>query len=478
MKTFVCPTPKMFSISRIRLDPNNPRLRLYPGGTTEKAVIERLCKLGGKGSPALVIKHIKTDGGYIHSEAPILYIDPQTKTKIVIDGNRRVAALKMILSPDLVPSTLRGLRADCEKLAELVPSRIQCWYTSSLSDAKRIVYRAHNEGTKEWETLAKYSAYFDYYHRDNLRIDQIAEITGATRASILRSINTWLLIDYLSKNIKDFMIDGAGITSFERVTTSYTDFCKRIGLTTSDDGVYNLPQSDSLSQLLLKIYNNSAKEKGLSREVQNNDKAREEWINKIIPPNYSPHCTSKSDAPHTSHEDDAKNESDSDPKNTEEPDSNSNKRQTTDQNIDATIKQVLSRRRNVGGKAFEIFKEYSNLKPLHDFPVASAALTRAMIETTLKYHAKRLGCYSEPAELQSNKLSEKLDEVANSLKKLIMTKGLPYSSDLVGAITSSTKSVAELNDVMHKDGTFAARPAVRSSLASLASAVKRLLEIQ
>ncbi len=101
MKTFVHPVPKEYQVTRLKLDPDNPRLRLHPGGTSEKELIERLCKLGGKGSPALVVKHIKTDGGFLHNEAPVLYIDPANKTKVVIDGNRRVAALKMILNPSL-----------------------------------------------------------------------------------------------------------------------------------------------------------------------------------------------------------------------------------------------------------------------------------------------------------------------------------------------------------------------------------------
>jgi hypothetical protein len=421
------------------------------------------------------MKHNKTDGGFLHNEAPVLYIDPANKSKLVIDGNRRVAALKMILNPSFVPPTLRGLRNDCEKLQGLVPDRIRCWFTSNLADAKRIVYRAHNEGTKEWQTLAKYSTYYDDHFRGQ-GIEEISEVSGAPKSQIVRQINTWVLIDFLTKNIKEFQIDGSGITSFERVTTSYSEFHRKIGASLSDEGIYILPQSDDLANLILKIFNKSAKEKGLSRAVENNDQARAEWIDRIIPHNFSPTPDrqeinlTKGSAASTSSES-SRQESDPSP--------NPPKSQPSPAAPDAegTTRQILSLRKNVGKKAFEIFKEYTNLDPIHDFPVASAALARAMIETTLKHHAKRLGCYSESAEQQQKRHSEALDEVANALKKNIMLRGLPFSSDLVSAIGASTKSVSELNDVMHKDGTFAARPAVKSSLQSLAAAVSQLVNI-
>ncbi len=151
MKTFAELSQREIGITSLRLDPNNPRLRLHPGGSNEKELIERLCRLGPQ-SPSQVIKHILADRGYLHNEIPVVYKAVGNSSLIVIDGNRRMAALKMIHNPSLIPSTRHGLRADCETLRGLVPHKIRYWVTSSISDAKRIVYRAHNEGTREWES--------------------------------------------------------------------------------------------------------------------------------------------------------------------------------------------------------------------------------------------------------------------------------------------------------------------------------------
>ncbi len=187
MKTFAKISTREIHVTKLRLDPNNPRLKLHPGGSTEKELIERLCRLGPQ-SPSQVIKHFLTDRGYLHNEIPVVFKGSGRSDLVVIDGNRRIAALKMVHDPSLIPSTRRGLRADCESLKGLVPEQIRYWFTSNLSDARRIVYRAHNEGTRKWETLARYATHYDYY-KDGQTIADIAELTGSQQKNIRDEIN-------------------------------------------------------------------------------------------------------------------------------------------------------------------------------------------------------------------------------------------------------------------------------------------------
>src|SRR5690606_33759687 len=121
----------------------------------------------------------------------------------------------------LVPSTRHGLRTDCEKLKGLVPDRIRYWVTESISDAKRIVYRAHNEGSREWETLARYASHYDN-HKAGQSIQDIAEITGASQKDIRNQINIWRLYEAMMVHISDFQVETDGITNLERVTTSFS----------------------------------------------------------------------------------------------------------------------------------------------------------------------------------------------------------------------------------------------------------------
>jgi hypothetical protein len=477
VKTFVDPKPREYSVGRLRLDPNNPRLKLYPGGTSEKEIIERLCRLGSQ-SPSQVVKHILTDRGFLHNEIPVVLKESGSSQLVVIDGNRRVAALKMILNAALIPSTRHGLKLDCEKLKGLVPDKIRCWITHTKSDARRIVYRAHNEGTREWEALSKYATHYDYY-KEGAAISEIVEVTGLPHANIVKQINMWLLVEAMIEHIPGFVIESSGVTSFERVTTHHSGFPKRVGIPVSSEAIYQIPSSPNLINLIHEIYRKSAKASGFSREVENNPAARDAFLDGIIPPGFKP-----SSGPQPSP--DAGNRlnvtlpardsgpavgSSGGPMPSPQPGAPTGPTLPTE-------KQVLSVRKNVGTKAHAIFKEYMEITqhPV-DLPIASAALTRAMIEATLKFHAKRLKCYEETPAQQSSQQSDALDSVATKLRRKVMSLHLPYSADLASSINNSCKAVSELNDVMHKDGSFAARPAVRTSLKALAAAVESLMQI-
>lgn len=484
MKVFCQISSREVSVASLRLDPLNPRLRLHPGGTSEKELIERMCRMGSQ-SPSQVIKHLLADRGYLNNEIPVVFKAPGKSQLVVIDGNRRVAALKMIHDLALVPSTRHGLRADCEKLKGLVPDKIRYWVTSSISDAKRIVYRAHNEGSREWETLARYASHYDN-HKAGQSIQDIAEVTGDTQNVIRKEINIWLLYEAMMVHIPDFQIETDGITNLERVTTSYSAFPKLLGFTLDSDGVYQIPDNREVVEVIHRAYLESAKSTvkgGFTREVANNEPARQQFWKKILPNGFKPTTsgqTQPSPAP-TGNKPDAGGKTGggggSVPAGQGVSSGAGNRPSQTGGDNSPTDRQILSLRKNVGKKASNIFDEYCRLQQHGDFPVASAALTRAMIETTLKHHAKRLDCYEETPDQQQKGHSDLLDNVANKLRKKIAGMSLPYCSDLLGAISNCTKQITELNDVMHKDGAFSARPAVRSSLAALASAVENLVNI-
>lgn len=501
MKTFVEEVPREYAIKRLKLDPRNPRLKLHPGGNSEKEIIERLCRLGSQ-SPSQIVKHIATDRGFLHNEAPVVYIAPGTSELLVIDGNRRVAALKMILNYDLIPATRHGLKSDCEKLVGLVPERIRCWVTRNPSDAKRIVYRAHNEGSREWETLSKYSTHYDYF-KSGVGIPGICELTGTDQAGIVRQINTWLLVEAMMEKINEFEIDSFGITSFERATTTYTGFASKLDIKSDQNGVYEGPLDSSQVKVIYDIYLNSAKKSGFSRDVPNNDKGKEAFLKGIVPVDFlesrknkvpsGPSISAEAEDENASfrhnyigveptnadkgHHNETQGEGTPSP---EPPSSGSDGNNSKDQRSEPlpSIRQILLVQKNVGKKAFAIFKEYVDLsRPGSDYPIACAALTRAMIETTIKFHAKRLNCYEETPEQKQKSQSDLLDSIAQKLKQKIAATPTKYSADMLSAITNCCKSVPELNDVMHKDGSFAARNAVKSALNSLASAVEGLMEL-
>lgn len=212
MTEYTRPLPSHRSISALKLDPNNRRLLLHGSGTSESELISRLCSLKNSNTPIRILRNIESDNAFIHSLTPhVLKIG---KHYTVVDGNSRVAALKMILNPSLIPPNRHKLRKDCERLAGLIPEKIPCWICLDKSKAQRIVYRIHNEGSKEWESLSKYSVYYDDFLHRGLSVQEIADYAGIklTPATIAQKINTWQLIEYLVEYGEGFLRDSSNIT--------------------------------------------------------------------------------------------------------------------------------------------------------------------------------------------------------------------------------------------------------------------------
>ncbi len=285
-------------------------------------------------------------------------------------------------------------------------------------------------------------------------------------------------------HIPGFQIEDEGITNFERITTFYPAFPKKLGIALSAEGVYQVPDDATIVTLIHSAFSKSAKSPGFTRTVGNNDESREAFWGKILPKDFDP--TPAKVGPNTKHAaivatpdsaDSTTGQKDAQEENEPATTSQKNGRGAKEPETIASDRDILSTKKNVGKKSHAIFTEYVELQQSGDYPIASAGLARAMIETTLKYHAKRLKCYEETPEQQQRHQSDLLDNVANKLKKIIAGMNLPYSADLVSSISNCTKAIPELNDVMHKDGTFAARPAVKTALAALASSVESLMLI-
>lgn len=465
MKKYTDTTPKKYSIARLRLDPNNKRIKLHGTGTSEKELINRLCSLGQSTTPHRIIKNILADSAFIHSFTPHVLKTGNYFT--VVDGNCRVAALKMILDPNLIPKNRHGLKKDCAKLRGQIEEKIHCWRCVDKSCANRIVFRIHNEGNKDWESLAQYSGYYDNYVIDDLSAREIADYTGKNLGEIVKKINVWLLIEYLVEFIDGFRASSKNITSFERVTTEYPLFEQKLSIKCDKDGVYKLPNNDSLADAIHSIYELSAGIKGASREA-NKQQGKNELLNKALKNiDLNSKATPNSSQTFVHHAKTQKN----------------NTASTASQGSSAPQQQakqapspysLLKPKKYVGSKASSIYKEHSQLTPLNNFPIASAALTRAYIETCLKHLAKATGAYGE-TQRQKNKLySDSIYSTANKLSTKLKTSSLPYTADLCAGIEHAAKLTDDLNQVMHKDSVHSSRKNVEDAWRTMESVIKEI----
>lgn len=149
---------KYVSVSKILLDQNNYRHTPQPDQQSAllKTISEQKRKL------VVLAKDIIEHGLSPH-DFPIIVPSPENNKKyIVVEGNRRLTALKLLLKPDLAKgTTLYNSFKLLQKSHEVeIPTKIYCTVLESKKEALIWIDRKHSnslggKGTEQWNAMSK-----------------------------------------------------------------------------------------------------------------------------------------------------------------------------------------------------------------------------------------------------------------------------------------------------------------------------------
>ncbi len=126
--------------------------------------------------------HSIVENGFLPYEPLVAYYDKDEKKYVVVEGNRRLAAVKTLLKPDLIlPFSKSSVPPISEKhLASL--DNIPVNVITSRDDADEYIGFRHVNGSRNWEPLAK--ARFGLRLLDKLR-ESHADLSDKDRVDIL-----------------------------------------------------------------------------------------------------------------------------------------------------------------------------------------------------------------------------------------------------------------------------------------------------
>ena len=170
----------------IDLDPNNPRFVPDERGKTQRQVIEILLEQHNLGEIAESI----CAGGFVPLDPFIVIKENGTLT--MIEGNRRLAVIKLFLRPDLTPPRYArewdDFRARVAKESIEKMRRIDAWLypdRKALELVSYIGYR-HVTGIKEWDTeqRADYAAGLIEDDSGKWNYHTVAEVMGTKAAYV------------------------------------------------------------------------------------------------------------------------------------------------------------------------------------------------------------------------------------------------------------------------------------------------------
>jgi len=163
--------------SKLYFDPENPRFFQLNDPTSQEEVIGEM--LDGEGVQDLMLSIGQK--GYFAGE-PLLIVQDKKKGFIVVEGNRRLAATKL-LNNEIVPPKRRSasIRIIQEGAQHTPPTELPCIIYPSRHEVLRYLGYRHITGIKQWSPLAK-AIYLEQlqngFYADLKRLEQLKALAN------------------------------------------------------------------------------------------------------------------------------------------------------------------------------------------------------------------------------------------------------------------------------------------------------------
>ncbi|MDQ2177080.1 ParB/Srx family N-terminal domain-containing protein [Marinifilum sp. D714] len=244
--------PKHFrAVSNIHLDRNNPRLpEELQGKASEKQIINHLIEEEGLiGLARSISKH-----GYWPNEMP--YIVKERSRFVVIEGNRRVSACKVLLDPMLAPKNKQKTFINLAKnIKPALLKKIESIIAPSRDDVDIIIEARHtNPQIKPWGVIKK--ARFYYY-----KLTQGETIESLEKKFQTNEITAYVSRYFMYEETKKLDLNGElkeklnnetsfPLTNLERIF-NFKSGKKFLGVSFNPDGTFNrhIPEDEYTNRL-------------------------------------------------------------------------------------------------------------------------------------------------------------------------------------------------------------------------------------
>ena len=180
---------KMMKVSDLAFDVKNPRLVEFDlsANATEEDVIQILWEAMDVRE---VMMSIAASGFFPHE--PLIVAQEKVKN-VVIEGNRRLAAVKILLEPALanplnadVPEITDKDRAALAELPTVIRTRRDAW---------RYLGFKHVNGPAKWSSYAKSQYIADVHRKFGISLEEIARQIGDTHKTVQRLYRGLMVIE-------------------------------------------------------------------------------------------------------------------------------------------------------------------------------------------------------------------------------------------------------------------------------------------
>src|SRR5215471_14913821 len=174
------PGSELIEVSKLNLDPKNPRLAGQHLNIEDQVEITRL--LWQERAVNELVASIAANEYWQHE---VLFATTEAGRLVVIEGNRRLAAVKLLTDEKLraqvkatgIPEISQGAKKKLEKLPVIKCTRRQVWDYIGFK---------HVNGPQDWDSIAK-AEYIARVHNDyGIPLDTIANTIGDRHNTVKR----------------------------------------------------------------------------------------------------------------------------------------------------------------------------------------------------------------------------------------------------------------------------------------------------
>ncbi|MDE0059289.1 MAG: hypothetical protein OXI22_02955 [Defluviicoccus sp.] len=182
------------SVEGLVLDRLNPRLVTVNDDVSDEAIIAQLYRSEDLGE---LLQSIAANG-YLDIE-PLIVLK-EHEHLVVLEGNRRLAAIRLFREPQLAARI-----AERERLRISVPEipaehratldRVSVYRVDSRDDARSFIGFKHINGAAKWESYAKAKFAADWYRAGKISLSDIANRIGDKHDTVKRMVNAIYVLE-------------------------------------------------------------------------------------------------------------------------------------------------------------------------------------------------------------------------------------------------------------------------------------------
>lgn len=274
------------AVERLQLDHQNPRLIGESENASDEFIIGRLYRSADLGE---LLQSISANGYMDIEPLIVMHEDPQSKegNLIVLEGNRRLAALRLLREPELVNTIKQS-----ENLPIPIPTigeqqrdtlnRVSVYYVPNREAARSFIGFKHINGPAKWDAYAKAQFAAEWYKSEcdkGVDLESIANAIGDSHSTIKRMVfAVYVLEQAKEEDLFDIEDRYTKRLNFSHLYTALarSEYMKYLGLDAKwarHDPQPNqvAPKSQELQNVLIWIYGSKKDDREPVIKSQNPD---------------------------------------------------------------------------------------------------------------------------------------------------------------------------------------------------------------